>query len=63
MNQSIKLSIIKTVTWRILGSTSTFLIAWLVTGSWFTSTSIMILQMIANTILYYIHERLWAQEQ
>lgn len=49
----------KTLTWRLVGSTSTFLISYLVTGQMFIATSIAVAQMIANTILYYIHERVW----
>jgi uncharacterized membrane protein len=49
----------KTLTWRVVGSTSTFLISYIVTGQAFIATSIAVAQMIANTILYYIHERIW----
>ena len=49
----------KTLTWRVVGSSSTFIISYLVTGQAFIATSIAIAQMIANTILYYIHEQVW----
>jgi uncharacterized membrane protein len=49
----------KTVTWRIVGSTSTATIAWLVTGSVNIATTIFVVQAIANTILYFIHEVVW----
>jgi uncharacterized membrane protein len=49
----------KTVTWRIVGSTSTATIAWLVTGSVNIATTIFVVQAIANTILYFIHELVW----
>jgi uncharacterized membrane protein len=52
-------SLLKTVTWRVTGSSSTFLIAWIITGSLWTSSTIMLVQMVANTLLYYLHERLW----
>ena len=51
--------IAKTVTWRIVGSTSTATIAWLVTGSVNIATTIFVVQAIANTILYFIHEVVW----
>jgi len=51
--------IAKTVTWRIVGSTSTATIAWLVTGSVNIATTIFVVQGIANTILYFIHELVW----
>jgi uncharacterized membrane protein len=54
-----KRSIVKTVTWRITGSTATFLIAYLMTGDLSIAGVIGITQLISNTILYYIHERIW----
>jgi len=49
----------KTITWRIVGSTSTATIAWLVTGSVGVATTIFIIQAITNTVLYLIHELIW----
>lgn len=49
----------KTITWRVTGSTSTFLIAWMVTGSIAMSSTVAIVQMIVNTVLYYLHEVAW----
>ena len=54
-----KRSIVKTVTWRITGSTATFLIAYLLTGNLAISGVIGMTQMVTNTILYYMHERIW----
>jgi uncharacterized membrane protein len=51
--------ILKTLTWRIIGSSSTFLISYVITGQAFIATSIAIMQMIVNTVLYYIHELVW----
>ena len=51
--------ILKTLTWRIIGSSSTFLISYIVTGQAFIATSIAVAQMIVNTTLYYIHELVW----
>jgi uncharacterized membrane protein len=51
--------IMKTLTWRIIGSSSTFLISYLITGQVFIATSIAIMQMVVNTVLYYIHELVW----
>lgn len=54
-----KRSLIKTITWRITGSTATVIIAYCMTGSISTSSAIGIIHFISNTILYYIHERIW----
>lgn len=52
-------SIIKTICWRITGSGATFLIAYLMTGNITIAGTIGLIQLISNTILYYIHERIW----
>jgi uncharacterized membrane protein len=52
-------SLIKTICWRITGSGATFLIAYLMIGNIAIAGTIGILQLISNTILYYIHERIW----
>ena len=52
-------SIAKTISWRLTGSFSTFMISYLILGSFSIAGSIAIVQIIANTILYYLHERVW----
>jgi uncharacterized membrane protein len=54
-----KRSIVKTVSWRITGSSATFLIAYMLTGNFAIAGVIGVIQMITNTILYYAHERVW----
>jgi uncharacterized membrane protein len=49
----------KAISWRITGSFATFLIAWLIGGNVTVAGTIAVVQIIANTILYYFHERLW----
>jgi len=52
-------SMAKAISWRITGSFATFLIAWLIGGNVTVAGTIAVVQIIANTILYYFHERLW----
>jgi uncharacterized membrane protein len=52
-------TLIKTLSWRVIGSTATFLISYIVTGQLVVATGIAIAQMIVNTVLYYIHEIVW----
>jgi uncharacterized membrane protein len=59
LSDSNKRSLVKTVSWRITGSFSTFMISYLILGSFAVASSIAIVQIIANTILYYVHERVW----
>jgi len=59
LNDSSIRSIAKTISWRVAGSTSTFTIAYLVTGSAGISSGIAVIQMVVNTFLYWFHERVW----
>jgi uncharacterized membrane protein len=52
-------SLVKTISWRITGSSATFAIAYILTGNLAVAGVIGITQMISNTVLYYIHERIW----
>ena len=56
---SIKRHFAKTVTWRIVGTVDTMLIAWLITGNPITGLKIGGLELITKMILYYFHERIW----
>ncbi len=51
--------VVKTISWRIVGSTSTATIAWLVTGSLNVATTVFVIQAMVNTVLYYLHEIIW----
>lgn len=59
MQEQAKRSLAKTITWRLTGSSATFLISWLLTGNLNIASSIAVVQIVANTILYYMHERIW----
>lgn len=52
-------SLIKAITWRITGSGATFLISWLISGNLTMASSIAVVQLTLNTILYFCHERIW----
>jgi uncharacterized membrane protein len=52
-------SLAKTISWRITGSLSTFLISYLILGSFVIASSIAVIQVTINTILYFFHERAW----
>ena len=59
LNDSPTRSLIKTISWRITGSGATFLISYLISGNMSVAGTIAVIQMVANTILYYGHERIW----
>ena len=57
--ESQKRTIIKTMTWRVTASLTTFLIAWILTGDLLIGLSIGSIEAIAKIFLYYYHERIW----
>ena len=53
-------SIMKSVSWRIVGTIDTMIISYFITGRVTVAISIGSIEVITKTILYYFHERLWA---
>ena len=54
-----KRHILKTITWRILGTLDTFLLSWIISGSISIGAAIGGFEIITKMILYYFHERIW----
>tara|TARA_B100000519_G_C13953811_1_gene301977 strand:+ start:147 stop:356 length:210 start_codon:yes stop_codon:yes gene_type:complete len=54
-----KRHIVKTITWRIVGTLDTFLLSWLITGSAKIGAAIGGIEIVTKMILYYFHERAW----
>lgn len=54
-----KRHILKTITWRIVGTLDTFLLSWLITGSAKIGAAIGGIEIVTKMILYYFHERAW----
>ena len=54
-----KRSMVKTLTWRTIATTDTFLIAWLITGAPLIGASIASIEVLTKMVLYYAHERAW----
>lgn len=52
-------SIVKSISWRLLGTLDTILITWLITGQLGTAFSIGGIELITKMILYFFHERIW----
>jgi len=51
--------IVKTITWRIIATLTTFTLALAFTGSMSIATSIGISEVIIKIIFYYLHEVAW----
>lgn len=52
-------SILKTVSWRIVGTIDTIVISWVLTGEIETALAIGSVELVTKMILYFGHERLW----
>ena len=52
-----KRSIVKSISWRIIGTIDTIIISWLVTGT--LKFSIGVVELFTKMLLYFFHERLW----
>ena len=52
-------SLLKAVSWRILGSIDTFVISFLVTGHVVAAASIASVESVTKILLFYAHERAW----
>ena len=59
MSDTPRRSLVKTVSWRLTGSGATFLISYLIAGDFAIAGTIAVIQLISNTVLYFVHERLW----
>ena len=52
-------SLVKAISWRVLGSMDTFLLSWLFTSSAKAAGAIASTEVITKMVLYYVHERAW----
>lgn len=56
---SYKRHLLKTITWRILGTLDTIIISWIITGSAAIGAAIGGVEVFTKMILYFLHERAW----
>ena len=54
-----KRHLIKTLSWRAIGTLDTILLAWLITGNPLTGIKIGGVEVVSKMLLYYGHEKLW----
>jgi len=54
-----KRHLLKTLTWRIVGTIDTMLLGWLISGNPLIGLKIGLLELITKMVLYYFHERIW----
>ena len=56
---SYKRHILKTISWRVVGTLDTMLLSWFITGSWKLGLTIGGVEVITKMVLYFLHERAW----
>lgn len=57
--ESRKRHIGKTITWRMIGTVDTMLLAWWISGNPLIGIKIGFAEMLTKMIFYYVHERIW----
>lgn len=59
VDDSRKRHILKSISWRILGTLDTMTLAWIITGDPYTGLKIGATEVLTKMVLYYLHERAW----
>lgn len=57
--ESRKRHIAKTISWRIVGTIDTILLAWIILGDPLLGLQIGLVEIVSKMLLYYFHERTW----
>ncbi len=52
-------SLLKSISWRIVGTLDTIVISYFITGQLIMAVSIGSVEVFSKLILYYFHERVW----
>ena len=52
-------SAFKTLSWRIIATSTTIILVFLFTGNLIISAGVGSMELIVKTIIYYLHERAW----
>jgi uncharacterized membrane protein len=52
-------SVVKSLSWRTIGTLDTVLISWLITGQLELAFSIGGIELVTKMVLYFFHERIW----
>ena len=56
-------SILKAISWRIVGTLDTMILGWVITGNPLIGLKIGALELITKFVLYYFHERIWLRSK
>ena len=58
-SEKISRSLLKSLSWRILGTIDTIIISYLITGTLEFALRIGFVELLTKMGLYFLHERLW----
>ena len=56
---SYKRHLLKTISWRVIGTLDTMFLSALITGSWEMGLTIGGVEVFTKMLLYFFHERAW----
>jgi uncharacterized membrane protein len=59
--ERISRSIVKAISWRLIGTLDTIIIAYFITNTFQQALTIGFIEWVSKMILYFIHERVWNQ--
>jgi len=59
INESRKRHLIKTFSWRFIGTLDTIILSWIISGNPIMGLKIGGFEVVTKMILYYVHERAW----
>ena len=54
-----KRHLLKTVSWRVIGTLDTMVISWIISGNPLVGLKIGLVEVVTKMVLYYLHERAW----
>ncbi|MDG1761325.1 MAG: DUF2061 domain-containing protein [Flavobacteriaceae bacterium] len=57
--EKVSRSLLKSISWRIIGTLDTILISYWITGAWSFAMSIGAIELVTKMGLYIVHERIW----
>ena len=56
---SVRRHLLKTITWRVVGTIDTMILGWLVSGDLTVGLTIGSFEVVTKMVLYFLHERAW----
>ena len=56
---SYKRHLLKTISWRVIGTIDTMVLSAVITGSWEMGLTIGGVEVFTKMVLYFLHERAW----